>query len=125
MQFEERQAHCVRAAAGDFRVARLILVARREGRLVGGFNVSVSTPGHGRVCGNVSRRAETRIRQDDLLLWRGIECPVEQGSFGYFSMAGAHVAATLHAVALRTFHPLPESVRRRTRKLLQQPIEAD
>jgi hypothetical protein len=40
---------------------------------------------------NVSRREESsKFRQNDLLLWRGIEWAVDQGSFTHFSMAGAH-----------------------------------
>ena len=131
---------------------RLILVARHEGRIVGVSTFRFRRPGMVEYAGNVPRREETRIRQNDLLLWRGIEWSVEQGSFGNFSMAGAHfflqkfggrahstygysldrtlfrrrhVAATLRAVALKAFHRLPESARRRTRKLLRQPSEAD
>lgn len=69
---------------------RLVLVARFEQRLIGVSTFLFRAPGMVEYAANVSRRDETRVRQNDLLLWRGIEWAVEQGRFNYFSMAGAH-----------------------------------
>jgi len=69
---------------------RLALVARHEGQIVGVSTFRFRAPGIVEYAANVSRREETRIRQNDLLLWRGIEWSAQQGSFTHFSMASAH-----------------------------------
>jgi hypothetical protein len=69
---------------------RLVLVARHEGRMVGVSTFRYRAPGMVEYAANVSRREETRVRQNDLLLWRGIEWSAEQGRFSLFSTAGSH-----------------------------------
>jgi|KBSMisStaDraftv2_1062788.scaffolds.fasta_scaffold14329_5 hypothetical protein len=69
---------------------RLALVARHEGRMIGVSTFRYRKKGLVEYAANVSRREETRARQNDLLLWRGIEWAVEQGCFTGFSMAGSH-----------------------------------
>ena len=39
---------------------------------------------------NASRREDSNLKQNDLLVWRAIEWAVRQRSFRYFSMTGAH-----------------------------------
>jgi hypothetical protein len=70
--------------------SRLVLVARHEGRIVGVSSFRYRKGGLVEYAANISRREETRIRQNDLLLWRGIEWTVQQGTFTHFSMAASH-----------------------------------
>jgi len=84
------QSYDMQRAALESKGNRLVLVARYDGRIVGVSTFRFRKPGLVEYAANVSRREETRIRQNDLLLWRGIEWSVEQGCFTYFSMAGAH-----------------------------------
>jgi hypothetical protein len=70
---------------------RLALVARYEKEMVGVSTFRYRRRGLVEYAANVSRREESsKFRQNDLLLWRGIEWAVEQGCFTRFSMAGAH-----------------------------------
>jgi hypothetical protein len=131
---------------------RLVLVARHDGRMVGVSTFRFRRPGVVEYAANVSRREETKVRQNDLLLWRGIEWSVEQGNFSHFSMAGAHfflqkfggqahatyrysldrtwlrrrdTAAALRSTAMRLYHRLPERVRRTAKKLIRRSGEDD
>ena len=126
---------------------RLILVARHHGRLVGVSTFRYRRPGLVEYAANVSRREETKIRQNDLLLWRGIEWSVQQGGFSHFSMAGAHfflqkfggdvhttygysldrtflrtrdTVAGVRTAAMQLYRRLPDPVKRAARKLLQR-----
>ena len=126
---------------------RLILVARHEGRLLGVSSFRYRRPGVVEYAANVSRREESRLRQNDLLLWRGIEWSVQQGGFSHFSMAGAHfflqkfggdthttygysldrtflrtrdTVAGVRTAAMRLYRRLPEPVKRAAKRLLQR-----
>jgi hypothetical protein len=57
--------------------------------------VGVSTfrfrrPGLVEYTANVSKREETKLKQNDLLMWRAIEWSAQQKDIRYFSMAAAH-----------------------------------
>jgi len=84
------QPYDVQRSSFEAKRNRLVLVARLNGRVVGVSSFRFRRPGVVEYAANVSRREETRIRQNDLLLWGGIEWAVDQRDFSYFSMAGAH-----------------------------------
>jgi|HubBroStandDraft_4_1064222.scaffolds.fasta_scaffold40091_2 hypothetical protein len=123
---------------------RLILVARHNGRVVGASTYRFRRPGIIEYAANVSRREETQLRQNDLLLWRAIEWSVQQKDFRYFNMAAAHtflrrfgghqhatyrysldltafrvrdLAETGRDVAFRVYQALPPRARQRIKKL--------
>jgi hypothetical protein len=131
---------------------RLVLIARHDGRLVGGSSFRFRRPGVVEYAANVSRREETRVRQNDLLLWRGIEWAADQGDFTYFSTAGAHfflqkfggeahttyrysldrtllrrrdAIAGLRTGAMRVYQRLPEGVRRTAKSLIRRGGDED
>jgi hypothetical protein len=143
----ERQRSIFAATAN-----RLILVARQSGQMVGVSTFRFRKPGLVEYAANVSRREETRLRQNDLLLWRGIEWSVQQGGFTYFSMAGAHfflqkfggqahptyrysldrtILRRRHAVAglrgmvTQVYQRLPGGMKRAAKKLLRVSGESD
>lgn len=124
---------------------RLILVARHGGRMVGVSIFRYRRPGMVEYAANVSRREETRVRQNDLLIWRAIEWSAAQGDFRWFSTAGAHfflqklggkihstyrysrdtsflrryvVAELAQAVATSTYRSMPTSMRSALKRLL-------
>jgi hypothetical protein len=126
---------------------RLLLVARHKGRMVGAETCRFRRPGIMEASANVSRREETKLKQNDLLLWRAIEWAVEQKDIRYFSLAGAHtflqrfggeqhatyrysldltalgvrdLAETGHDVALRVYLGLPRRARQGIKKLLRR-----
>jgi len=68
---------------------RLVLVAKTENRIIGTSIFRFQRGGLMEYAANVSRREETKVRQNDLLLWRGIEWGCAQG-IRTFSMGGAH-----------------------------------
>jgi hypothetical protein len=68
---------------------RLILVAKSENRIIGASIFRFQHGGLMEYAANVSRREETKVRQNDLLLWRGIEWGCAQG-IRSFSLGGAH-----------------------------------
>jgi hypothetical protein len=123
----------------------LILVARHDERMVGVSIFGFRKPGLVEYAANVSRREQTKIRPNDLLLWRAIEWSVEHGGFSHFSTGASHAfmqkfggevhatyrysldrtilrrrdaAERLRAAAMRLYHRLPASVTKRTRKLI-------
>lgn len=129
---------------------RLILVARHNGRVVGVSTYRFRRPDIIEYCANVSRREETKLKQNDLLMWRAVEWSVQQKDIRYFSMGGAHtflqrfgghrhatyrysldltafrvrdLAETGLDVALRVYHALPERARQGLKKLI--PLHAD
>ena len=131
---------------------RLILVARHAGQMVGVSTFRFRRPGVVEYAANVSRREQTKVRQNDLLLWRGIEWSVEQRDFSYFSMAGAHfflqkfggnahttyrysldrtllrrrdAIAGLRTMATRVYQRMPEGVRKTAKSLMRRPGEED
>lgn len=132
---------------------RLILVARHQGKMIGVSTFRFRRGGLVEYAANVSRREETRTRQNDLLLWRGIEWAVAQGCFTLFSMAGAHfflqkyggtmqptyrytldltllhrrhAAENARLAALRVYRSLPAGLQRTAKKLLRgSPGEAE
>lgn len=69
---------------------RLVLVARIEGRIIGASIFRFQPGGLMEYAANVSRREETKVRQNDLLVWRAIEWGCRQG-FRRLSMGGAHL----------------------------------
>jgi hypothetical protein len=126
---------------------RLLLVARHNGRMVGAETCRFRRPGIMEASANISRREETKLKQNDLLLWRAIEWSVRQKDIRYFSMAGAHMflqrfggqrhatyrysldltafgvrdlAETGHEVAVRVYLRLPRRARQGIKKLLDR-----
>ena len=69
---------------------RLLLAARHDGKLVGVSIFRFRRPGIIEYAANVSRREDSRVRQNDLLLWRAIEWASAKGDLRCFSLAGAH-----------------------------------
>jgi hypothetical protein len=69
---------------------RLLLTARHDGKLVGVSIFRYRRPGIIEYAANVSRREDSRVRQNDLLLWRAIEWASAKGDLRCFSLAGAH-----------------------------------
>jgi hypothetical protein len=125
---------------------RLTLVARHNGRMIGVSTFRFRRPSLIEYAANVSRREETKLKQNDLLMWRAIEWSSQQKDIRYFSMAGAHtflerfgghrhatvrysldltvlhrrdLAETGHAVALRVYKALPQRARKQLKKLLR------
>jgi len=147
-----RQSADIQRRAFQAKESRLVLVARHEGRIVGVSTFRFRRPGVVEYAANVSRREESKVRQNDLLLWRGVEWAVEQGDFRYFSTAGAHfflakfggdlqltyrytldrtvlrqrhAAEDIRRVARRAFEHLPSGVQRISRQLLRRPGESE
>ena len=141
------QSHDMQRAVFSAKGNRLILVARHEGRIIGVSTFRYRRPGVMEYAANVSRRAETKVRQNDLLLWRAIEWAAQQGGFRYFSTAGAHfflqkfgghiqttyrysldltlfrrhdMKERLQQVAMRGFRKLPEGAKQALRNLLHR-----
>lgn len=73
---------------------RLTLVARHEGRVVGVSIFRFRNKGLVEYAANVSRREDTHLYQNDLLVWRAIEWACARGCFADFSMGGAHYYLT-------------------------------
>jgi hypothetical protein len=69
---------------------RLILVARYEGKLIGVSTFRYRYPGIIDYAANVSRREESKYRQNSLLMWKAIEWAKTKPEFYKFNMAGAH-----------------------------------
>jgi hypothetical protein len=126
---------------------RLLLVARHKGRMVGAETCRFRRPGIIEASANISRREETKLKQNELLLWRAIEWSVQQRDIRYFSMGGAHtflrrfggyqqatyrysldltafrvrdLAETGRDVAVRVYLRLPPRARRGIKKLLRR-----
>lgn len=72
---------------------RLILIARQNGRLIGSSAFRYRIPGIIEYGANLSRREETKFRQNDLLLWRAIEWAAQAGASA-MSMGSAQFFAT-------------------------------
>lgn len=85
------QPYEVQRAALAPGVNRLLLVARHEGRMVGVSTFRFRRPGIIEYAANVSRREESKLKQNDLLVWRTIEWSTQQKDLQFFSMTGAHV----------------------------------
>jgi hypothetical protein len=145
------QPYDVQRAAFENRDNRLVLVARHDARIVGVSTFRFRNPGIIEYAANVSRREETRIRQNDLLLWKAIEWAAT-ARLRYFSMAGSHfflqkfggalhvtyrytkdrtllrrhdVAQALRSVAITALHHLPEGVQQRLKRLRRADAEQD
>ncbi len=139
----ERQPYAVQREAFENRNNRLILGARHEGKIVGVSTFRYRRPGIMEYAANVSRREETRLRQNDLLLWRAIEWSAA-GGLRYFSMAGSHfflqkfggslhptyrytvdltrlrrhhLAETVRTAAITVFHKLPKEMQQALKRL--------
>jgi Acetyltransferase (GNAT) domain len=125
---------------------RLLLVARHNGRMVGASTLRFRRQGVIECSANVSRREETKLKQNDLLMWRAIEWSVQQKDIRYFSTGAAHaflqrfgghrhatyrysldltafrvrhLAETGREVAARVYQALPQRARQGIRKLLR------
>jgi hypothetical protein len=125
---------------------RLLLVARHHGRMVGAETLRFRRPGIIECTANVSRREETKLKQNDLLVWRAIEWSAQQKDLRYFSTGAAHtflqrfgghrhatyrysldltpfrvrdLAETGRHVAVRVYQALPQRARQRVKKLLR------
>jgi hypothetical protein len=125
---------------------RLLLVARHNGRMVGVSTFRFRRPGIMEYTANVSRREETKLKQNDLLMWRAIEWSAQQKDIRYFSMAAAHtflqrfgghphamyrysldlttfrrrhLAETARAAAVTVYHALPQRAQMGVRKLFR------
>lgn len=68
---------------------RLVLAAHHDDRLVGVSIFRFRQPGIMEYAANVSRRNDTRLYQNDLLLWKAIEWAASR-KLRYFSTAGSH-----------------------------------
>jgi hypothetical protein len=146
-----RQPYDVQRAAFENRENRLVLVARHGGKIVGVSTFRFRKPGIIEYAANVSRREETRIRQNDLLLWKAIEWAAI-ARLRYFSMAGSHFflqkfggathptyrytkdrtllrrhdfAEALRSAAIRALHHLPNGVQQRLKRLRRTEPEQD
>jgi hypothetical protein len=133
-------------AVFETRGNRLLLVARHNGRMVGASTLRFRRHGVIECSANVSRREETKLKQNDLLMWRAIEWTVQQKDIRYFSMGAAHtflqrfgghrhatyrysldltpfrvrdLAETGRDVAVRVYQALPPRARQGIRKLLR------
>jgi Acetyltransferase (GNAT) domain len=140
------QPYDMQRAVFESRSNRLLLVARHDGRMVGVSTFRFRQPNLIEYMANVSRREETKLKQNDLLMWRAIEWASQQKDIRYFSMAAAHtflqrfgglrhptyrysldlttfrrrdLAEKSRAVALRMYHALPQRARERLKKLLK------
>jgi FemAB family len=69
---------------------RLLLVARHKKRMVGVSTFRFRRPGLMEYTSNVSRREDSNLKQNDLLVWRAIEWSIRQQDIRYFSMTAAH-----------------------------------
>jgi hypothetical protein len=69
---------------------RLVLVARSEDRIIGASIFRFQPGGLMEYGANVSRREDTKVRPNDLLVWRAIEWGCRRG-FKTLSMGGAHL----------------------------------
>jgi hypothetical protein len=139
------QPYDVQRAVFESRGNRLLLVARHNGRIVGVSTFRFRRPNLIEYAANVSRREETKLKQNDLLMWRAIEWASEHKDIRYFSMAAAHtflqrfggdrhatyrysldltafrrrdLAEKGRAVALKIYRALPHGARERLKKLL-------
>jgi hypothetical protein len=139
------QPYDVQRAVFESRDNRLLLVARHLGRIIGVSTFRFRRPNLIEYAANVSRREETKLKQNDLLMWRAIEWSSQQKDIRYFSMAAAHtflqrfgghqhatyrysldlttfrrrdLAEKGRAVALTIYHALPPGARERLKKLL-------
>ena len=128
----------------ESRSNRLLLVARHDGRMIGVSTFRFRRPNLIEYTANVSRREETKLKQNDLLMWRAIEWSSQQKDIRYFSMAAAHtflqrfggrrhatyrysldlttfrrrdLAEKGRAFALKLYHALPPGARERLKKL--------
>jgi hypothetical protein len=146
-----RQPYDVQRAAFENRANRLALVARHDDKIVGVSTFRFRKPGIMEYAANVSRREETRIRQNDLLLWRAIEWAVS-ARLRYFSMAGSHfflqkfggalhltyrytqdrtllrrhdLAEAVRSAAVTALHRLPSGVQQRLKRLRKAESEQD
>jgi lipid II:glycine glycyltransferase (peptidoglycan interpeptide bridge formation enzyme) len=140
------QPYDLQRAVFEARENRLLLVARHNGRVVGASTFRFRRPGIIEYAANVSRREETKLTQNDLLLWRAIEWSTQQKDIRYFSMAGAHkflqgfggtrhatyrysldltafrrrdVAEIAQAAAMGVYRALPERARAGLKRLLR------
>jgi hypothetical protein len=138
-------------AAFRLRGNRLVLVARHEGRIIGVSTYRFQPGGLVEYAANCSRREDTKVRPNDLLMWRAIEWAAAN-RFRLFSMAGAHLFLrnfggqivvtqqyTLDRSLLRVhdlkesfmtlrrsmFHFLPPGVQTRVRRRLGRTVDAD
>lgn len=80
----------VQRSSFEMRGNRLALVARHQGNIVGVSTFRYRLPGIIEYAGNVSRRDATKLRQNDLLLWKGIEWACAHRDLRWFSCAGVH-----------------------------------
>lgn len=89
--FKNIPAHSydIQRAAFELKQNRLALAATHKGLLIGVSIFRFCPGGVVEYAANVSRREETKVRQNDLLLWKGIEWAAQNG-FRLFSMAAAH-----------------------------------
>jgi hypothetical protein len=83
---------------------RLILVARHRGKMIGVSTFRFRRPGIIEYAANVSRREETKVRQNDLLIWKAIEWAAKQPRIGLFSFAGAHFFLQMFGGQMRPVH---------------------
>lgn len=77
-------------AAFKLRRNRLVLVARHEGHMIGVSIFRFQPGGLVEYSANCSRLEDTKVRPNDLLMWRAIEWAAAH-RFRQFSMAGAHL----------------------------------
>lgn len=142
----DRRSYDMQRTAFESRANRLLLVARHKGRMVGVSTYRFRRPGIIEYTANVSRRDETKLKQNDLLMWRAIEWSIQQKDIRYLSMAGAHtflqrfggrvhstyrysldltvlrrrhMSEWAHGVAVRVYHAIPERGRVALKKLLR------
>jgi hypothetical protein len=135
----------IQRAVFESRANRLVLVARHSGRMIGVSTFLVRRPNLIEYASNVSRREETKLKQNDLLMWRAIEWSSQQKDIRYFSMAAAHtflqrfggqqhatyrysrdltafrrrdLAEKGRSIALRIYHALPQRAREKLKKWL-------
>jgi hypothetical protein len=146
------QPHDLQRAVFASGANRLLLVARHGGRIIGVSTFRFRRPGIMEYTANVSRREESKLKQNDLLMWRAIEWSTQQKGIRYFSMAAAHtflqrfggerratfrysldsspfrvhdLAEMGHAVAMRVYHALPPRARDTLKKLLRRERDAE
>lgn len=84
------QPYAIQRAILEANGNRLILVARHDGVMIGVSTFRYRRPGIVEYAANVSRRSETRFRQNDLLIWRAIEWFAALPDVRWFSTAAAH-----------------------------------
>ena len=139
------QPYDTQRAVFESRGNRLQLVARHDGRMIGVSTFRFRRPNLIEYAANVSRREETKLKQNDLLMWRAIEWASQHKDIRYFSMAAAHtflqrfgghrlatyrysldltafrrrdLAESGRAAAVRIYRALPQGMRGRLKKLL-------